>query len=141
MKILKVIISIIIISFFLNFAWEFLQSPFYECFENTLESNYWHYIMAILWDCMYTVIIYSIISIINKNPIWIVNYWNRKNILMTVIVWLVVAVSIEYKWVYLLQKWNYSDIMPTILWIWIIPILQMMILPIISFGLIKKYFN
>lgn len=138
MRIFKIILNILLISFFLNFAWEYLQSPFYNSFANSLRNNYIHYILSILWDSLYTLIIYSITSIMTKDFEWILHHWNTKNILITVLIWLLIAIFIEYKWVFILHKWNYSELMPTILGIWIIPILQMLLLPILSFRLTKK---
>ncbi|EKE29875.1 MAG: hypothetical protein ACD_2C00083G0003 [uncultured bacterium (gcode 4)] len=128
-----------LVSFFLNFAWEFLQSPFYSCFKNSLESNYFHYLMAILWDSMYTILIYATMSAINKNWLWIKNPVSSKNISAALIIWLLLAIFIEYKWVFILWKWSYSSMMPTLFGIWIVPLLQMMILPIISFKLANAF--
>ncbi len=138
MKILKIILNTLIISFLLNFSWEFLQSPFYDCFDESLRSNYYHYILAILGDSIYTIIIYFIISILNKDLFWIKNSWNRKNVINLIFIWFLLALFIEYKWVFILQKWSYSNLMPTVYWIWIIPILQMMILPLMTFKIVKN---
>jgi hypothetical protein len=48
MKKAKMLIIVILVSFFLNFGWEYLQSPFYDCFKNSLADNYWHYLLAIV---------------------------------------------------------------------------------------------
>ena len=138
MKNIKIIALIFITSFLLNFAWEFLQSPLYDCFNDSLADNYSHYLLAIIWDSIYTILIYGIIAIINKDLGWIQNSLNRKNIAITVILWIILAIFIEYKWVYILWKWNYSNLMPMILGIGIMPLLQMMILPVLSFKIVRR---
>ena len=141
MKKIRLIIYIILVSFFLNFAWEFLQSPFYDCFKNTLESNYKHYLLAIIGDSAYTVLIYFILSIINMDSLWAENSFNMKNLYISIVIWLILAIFIEYKWVFLLNKWDYSDLMPVFLGIWIIPLIQMMILPLMSFKISVIFLN
>lgn len=140
MKNAKLMVLILMISFFLNFVWEFLQSPFYDCFKNSLADNYNHYLLAIVWDSLYTILIYLLVSLSNKNYNWIQNPMKKNDILLSIMTWLMLAIFIECKWAYILWKWNYSPLMPTIYWIWMVPLLQMMILPILSFK-IANIFN
>lgn len=132
----KIISSIFFISVIINFVWEMAQMPFYNNYHFNLENSLFCFI-ASLGDAIMILIIFLTGKIVFKNYSWIDNL-NIYKILFTLIAGLILAIFVELAGLRL-DLWNYSNFMPKIkfLSIGILPVLQMLILPLGVFQLIK----
>ena len=137
----RLILSIFFIGFFLNLIWENVQAPLYEGY-----TNFWDHFMMCFWaslvDAAVILLLYSLFAIWYKDPFWI-KYLNRKNGLLLMLAGAAVALGFEY-WAFEYEVWAYTERMPVvgILEIGLSPLLQMMLLPlltlILSYKMLKK---
>ena len=137
-SVFKNVILIFFLSFFINFFWEISQMVFFTHYEYLFKEVYPHVIIPTIWDAIIIIIIYLLVSTINKNTWWINSNLSKKNIILSMMFWIIIAVSIEINAVYIVDKWWYSTYMPLIFWIWVVPIIQMIILPPLIFLIINK---
>jgi len=126
------VIKIIVISFILNFVWEMVQMPLYENFSFSGTTTIFC-LLASLGDAVMILIIYFIGSALFKSYSWFFRL-NLKTIIYIAIAGLVLSVSGELIALNL-NLWNYSSLMPRLFFtsIGLSPILQMVILPILTF--------
>lgn len=129
----KLPIIIFITAFILNLIWEVSHFNLYIC---NLPGSYSSMILrATLIDALIILGIYYIIALINKNTKWI--FTNKKlNYLITIILGTIIAVYIELNALNQ-DRWSYTQFMPTIFGIGLTPLLQMIILPLLTFMILK----
>ena len=134
-KIKNKLISIIALyAFLLNFIWEMVQMPFYVNMDWGLQSTVYCF-AASIGDVFMILIIFFIVGYLVKNKNWLLSF-NRKNILFTLFAGLLLSLIVEGIGIRL-SMWNYTDLMPELLLlnIGIVPVLQMLVLPILTFKL------
>jgi len=126
------VIKIIVISIVLNFVWEMVQMPLYENFSFSDKTTVFC-LLASLGDAIMILIIYFIGSALFKSYSWFARI-NLRTIVYIAIAGLVLSVSGELIALNL-NLWNYSSLMPKLFFtsIGLSPILQMIILPILTF--------
>ncbi len=122
-----VVLLIFVFSYLLNFVWESFHAVFlYEAHD----FNAMKYVLMIgyvaIVDASLIVVMYAVIAILWKNFSWI-KQMNKKQNYTFITIGLIIAVIIEYKGVFLQQKWSYSSLMPTIFGIGLSPLLQLSI--------------
>lgn len=133
---------IALVGFLTNLIWENVQAPLYKGFVN-FGQHFKQCLIASVGDMVFVVIVYLIFAGVFRNWYWIQNLtW--KSAIPVVLLGGVSAVVFE-KLAFSLGYWSY-DKMPVIpiLGVGLFPVLQLMILPILSYylGLIifKKAF-
>jgi len=132
-----IIIWVYIIGFLLNLIWEVLQAPLYEGFDlSSLHLLYCLYASVV--DAFVIAIMFSGFAIYYRRLNW-VNKLTIGNAVVLIISGLFVAIIFE-SWALIRKQWNYSSNMPILPFtkIGLSPVLQMMILPFITFYLTKK---
>lgn len=125
----KCLLKIFFISFALNFIWEISQMGLYSETGMGSLANYNQFIkihwLVSIKDALMVVFVVVAISLITRN------YWMER--INRMWLWLLVLPVwqgiIEYHAVHIAQRWAYSDVMPLILGIGLLPLLQMLILP------------
>lgn len=136
----KQIFLLLILVFLLNLVWEVSHSYLYDWNKFPLENDVYYYIPRIfgasLGDLGWIIFIFSIISLSNKNLRWIKNP-SKKDYIFVVMLGLFIAIGIELK-AQLLDKWSYTDAMPTIFGIGISPLLQLGATSLLALWLIRK---
>jgi hypothetical protein len=137
MKKVRLILYIIIIGFLLNLIWENVQAPLYEGYE-----DFWAHFMMCFWaslvDVAVILLLYGLFAIWYKDFYWI-NYMNWKIVVVLIIIGGAIAVGFE-QWAFEGQKWSYTDNMPIVPFtkVGLSPLLQMMLLPLLTFWLSYK---
>ena len=127
----RLILSIFFIGFFLNLIWENVQAPLYQRY-----TNFWDHFMMCFWaslvDAAVILLLYSLFAIWYKNLFWI-KHLNWKNGLLLMLFGAAVALGFEY-WAFENEMWAYTERMLVvgILEIGLSPLLQMMLLPVIT---------
>jgi len=126
--------KIIVISIFLNFVWEMVQMPLYDDFSFSGETTVFC-LLASIGDAVMILIIYFIGSVLFKSYSWFLKF-NLKTIIYIALAGLILSVSGELIALNL-NLWNYSRSMPKLFFtsVGLSPVLQMIILPVITFRL------
>jgi hypothetical protein len=137
MKKVRLILYIIIIGFLLNLIWENAQAPLYEGYE-----SFWQHFMICFWaslvDVAVILLIYGLFAIWYKDFFWI-TYMNWKIGTLLITAGGIIAVGFEY-WAFESGTWAYTENMPIVpvLMTGLSPLLQMMLLPLLTFWLSYK---
>lgn len=137
MKLVKIILSILIVSFILNIAWENAHAPLYKWFIDY--SNHFKMCFdASIWDALLILTMYFLISLILWNLDWIESI-KIKDFFLIIVIGLIITIIFE-KYALDTWRWDYNEYMPIIpfLWIGLSPILQLIITPYLTFFIIWK---
>jgi hypothetical protein len=133
-----VLILIFAFSYVFNFVWESFHAVYlYE--DHKFSSE--HYVPMINYvstmDGLIISGIYIVASLIWRNLLWIKSL-NRINIITFLVLGLADAVIIEYRSVYVLNKWSYNSIMPTIFGIGVSPLVQLSLTGMLALIVTKR---
>jgi hypothetical protein len=137
-KIINLILFIASIGFFSNVIWENAQAPLYLGY-----SDFWQHFpacfIATLGDVLVVLLIFGCFALIYRSVYWFSNM-NVMKIILLMLSGAVISVAME---VFALNtgRWAYSDMMPTIAGIGVLPILQMMIILPLIFYITSKLFK
>lgn len=126
MKLVKIILSILIVSFILNIAWENANAPLYKWFIDY--SNHFKMCFdASIWDALLILTMYFLISLILWNLDWIESI-KIKDFFLIIVIGLIITIIFE-KYALDTWRWDYNEYMPIIpfLWIGLSPILQLIL--------------
>lgn len=133
----KLILLICLISFALNLVWENLQAPLYQGY-----ANFWNHFPVCLWgtigDVIIVLLLYFAFAAWHRDWYWIktLSGWS---VFTLGILGLVIGIGIE-QWAVASARWAYTQAMPILpgLRVGLWPVLQMMILPGLTFFLAAK---
>lgn len=131
MKKVHLVFYIFIVGFLLNLVWENVQAPLYEGY-----TNFWNHFMKCFWaslmDAAVILLLFFLLAIWHKDFYWIRKI-NWKNGLALIFAGAAIAIVFEY-WAFQNQAWRYTEKMPVVtdLKIGISPLLQMMLLPLLT---------
>jgi len=130
---------IIAFSFLLNFAWEMLQMPLYEGMRLNMQTAMLCGLASIA-DTLMVLLLYYAFAVIYKEVFW-VQHFALKRISILIVVGATGAILAEMLHVST-GSWRYSQSMPIIpsVNVGVSPVLQFMILPILSYR-ISSYFT
>ena len=144
-KISAILLSIMIIAFGTNFIWEKLQIVLYKDYETFIARLPLPVALyTTLVDTGIVLAIYLFIAVTSKNLFWVQSI-KARHIWQSMLIGIIISTIIE--WHALVQgQWAYNEAMPIIplLQVGLSPILQMIILPLVSFSigfLINKKIN
>lgn len=135
----KIPLFIFITGFLLNLIWENLQAPFYEEFDFSFK-HFMYCFYASLIDGIVIILMYFSAAFFFHKINWL-NKQTLKTIIFLALAGFVIAVIFE-SWALTNKEWSYASKMPRLPFtkIAILPVLQMMLLPFITFYFAKKYF-
>lgn len=136
----KTLLTVAGVSLLLNVVWENLQAPLYQGY-----NNFWQHFpicfAASLGDVLVIVILYFLLAAVKKDVFWITKM-NKVDVTVLLILGAIVAVAVE-KWAIGIGRWEYLSAMPLIpyLKVGLLPVIQMMLLPILTFYFTKKLYD
>ena len=137
------IVSLIIISFFLNLFWEILHSLLYDWNILPHENNVYFFIPIILFatlgDVFYILIIFLLWSVVKKNVSWIYLPKGIDYIALSFF-GIIFALFIEIKAKFL-NLWQYNQYMPQIFGIGITPLIQLAVTSSLSLLIVNYYIS
>lgn len=119
-------------SYLLNFVWESFHAVF--LYEGHDISSLVYVLMVnyvSIVDALLVFGIYIFVSLLYGNFLWI-RELNKGNVLVFVLVGLITAATIEYRAIFIFNKWSYNVLMPTIFGLGISPLFQLSITGLIS---------
>lgn len=134
-------VAFILVVFSLNFLWEIGQTPLYAPHFDSLWDLILVHLRAAGGDAIMIAVIIFINALIFRDWLWFFKL-NKKKI-MSIVIWgAAMAIAIE-KAALLSSRWNYNDLMPIIpiLNVGLTPVLQMIILSVLSFWINGKFSN
>lgn len=127
----NIIVILIVISFLVHFVWEMWQIPFYR---GMVVAEHWSAVVicsqAAIGDGIIAVAAYSIAALTAKDFQWL-----RLRVgvphLFYLLIGLVITAIFEVAATGVLDRWQYSDMMPTlpVIEIGLIPLLQWLLIP------------
>jgi len=137
--ILKLSLLIFIVGFLINLIWEFLHHYLYMCADWPFSQLMPLMLRVSAGDGLIILFFYFIGYLLNNNYKWIFNM-KQRDYYFLILLGFFIAAFIEILNVKYLGRWSYNKYMPIIPWfnIGVTPVLQMMILPIIDFWIVKK---
>lgn len=137
-EIVLIVLLVFVFSYLLNFVWESFHAVFlYEAHD----FNSMKYVLMISYvsavDGFLILGMYLAVSVLWKDFLWI-KQMNKKQNYIFMIFGLIIAAIIEYRAVFLQQRWNYNSFMPTIFGIGLSPLLQLSITGILAVWIAKS---
>ncbi len=130
----RYILITLVLSFLLNLAWEVIQLPLYK--DASFDIQHIAFCgLASVADAIMVLLIYFVLALIYKDPLWI-KHLNLRRTLIIVLIGGTGAVLAEMR--HLSQdNWAYASSMPIVPFInvGLSPVLQFMFLPVLSYYL------
>lgn len=132
-------LNIVFFSFLLNFAWEVLQTPFFQDISDKINTIVWYRFHCTVGDVMISLGSFWLVALISKTRTWFLNP-TRARLLLFIAFGVSYTIFSEIKNVSLNKLWAYSDIMPVIPYIdvGVIPIIQWIILPPLLVFIVRR---
>lgn len=126
--------------FLLHFVWEMLQAPLYEGME---WPDHWGAVLrctqAALGDVLIGWVAYAFAAAWVRDRWWLgaSHRWRP----LTVLLWtgLLITGTLEWLNVYVWQRWAYSPDMPVVLGIGLTPLLQWLLLPVLTVWMARRH--
>jgi len=138
-ELISIVILIFIFSYLLNFVWESFHSVFLFNGHNFESIRYVPMIGYVsMIDGLLILGMYLIVSLLWRNVLWIKKI-NRVQSIVFVILGLIIAGWIEYRAVFLLQRWSYNSLMPIVFGIGLSPLVQLSVTGILAIWFTKKF--
>ena len=124
----------LLLAFILNFSWEIIQGPLYKGFTYSI-SHIVFCGLASLADAIMVILIYFVLAIIYKDPLWI-KHINLQRTLILILIGGIGAILAEMRHLSL-GNWSYASSMPVLPFVnaGLSPVLQFMFLPVLIFYL------
>jgi DMSO/TMAO reductase YedYZ heme-binding membrane subunit len=133
-----VILGLLIFSFLLNFVWETLHSAYLYDDHGLPAYRYVPMVFfASIVDSFLIAGIYLSISAGVRDLLWVKAITARRT-LGFVAAGFAVAAFVEYRAVYVLSKWSYSEMMPTVLGIGLSPLVQLSLSGFLALRLTRR---
>ncbi len=124
---------IFLIAVGINYVWEVGQVPFYSGL--TFDGpTFWHCFIASLGDGLILLAIFGVGWAAQRRQDWFERPGANGYALMLG-AGLLIAIAIEWFAVHMLQRWRYSELMPELFGVGLVPIAQMLLLPLLIFRL------
>lgn len=130
----KLWLWIFMTGFITNLIWENAQAPLYTGYKG-FGQHFLFCLVASVIDGLVVLAFYFIISLIRRDSFWLFNL-KPSDILMLCVLGLFTAILFE-KWALKSGTWNYTEEMPLIRGMGLMPVLQLAILSIISIYIVK----
>jgi hypothetical protein len=132
----RVILVVAAIGFLTNLVWEVAQAPLYGGFIS-FSRNFFMCFIASIVDAVTILLIYMGFAAYYRDLKWL-NRFSWKDVVLVMAVGFLIAVIYE-KWAFALDLWSYTPRMPMVpaIEVGLLPVLQMMLLPPLTFYLTK----
>lgn len=134
----KVLVVVVVFSYATNFIWESLHAAFLYEQHDFNAKNYVRMVSYISGvDSSLILVIYFFVAAVWRELFWLRNVNLRQKIAVPV-TGIMIAVGIEYRKVFMLKTWEYSELMPTLFGIGVSPMLQLGITGILTFWMTRR---
>jgi hypothetical protein len=135
----KTLTSVFVVAVVLNYGWELAQAPLYVGLQDYDAGVFWHCFVASLGDGVMVLLIVAAGWVTFQRPDWFLRP-GVSGYLIMIISGLFLAILVEWVAVHILQRWEYTPMMPELPWldIGIVPIAQMVLLPVATFRIVSS---
>jgi hypothetical protein len=131
-------LHISIFAFLLNFVWELLQMPLFADFADfPYYQTILHCTKATFGDVVISLVAFAGACLITRSRMWIISM-NKSGVVSFLAIGLVITVAFELLATGPLNRWEYSESMPTVIGIGVSPLAQWVILPLIQLWFVKR---
>ena len=133
-----IVILVFLFSYLFNFVWESFHAVFLYNGHNFDSLNYVpmiSYVSSI--DALLVLGIYGLVALLWRNPLWL-KHMGQKQAFVVLGAGLFVGAFIEYRAVFLLERWSYNALMPTIFGIGLSPLVQLSATGIVAMWLTQR---
>lgn len=133
----RVIALVAVIGFLTNLVWEVAQAPLYGGFIS-FSQNFFMCFIASIVDAITILLIYAGFAAYYRELTWLGRFsWKEAALIMAI--GFIIATIYE-KWAFAIDLWSYTSRMPMVpaTDVGLLPVLQMMLLPPLTFYLTKK---
>lgn len=137
----RVLMVVFLAAVALNYPWELAQSPLFTAASHP--GNLWlHCFVASLGDGVIVLVLFAVGWTASGRRDWFMRP-GRADYAMLATAGAVLALSIEWSALHLLQRWTYTDAMPRIpgIDVGLVPVLQMVLLPPLIFRASAAWFS
>lgn len=136
----KTLSLVFIVAVSLNYLWELAQAPLYVGMTVYDAGVFWHCFFASLGDGVMVLLIVTVGWFALHKLAWLLRPGIR-GYLVIITVGFVMAVLVEWVAVHILNRWEYTESMPTlpVFRIGLLPIAQMLILPPLIFRIVATW--
>jgi hypothetical protein len=125
-------LSLVLLTLFLNYAWELAQSPF---FKNMARLPLWyrafHCLRSAFGDLIFAFAAYVLVALLFRALRWPVSRSWMGAAIAWVLIGIVVAIAFEH-WALSTDRWTYGAAMPTLFGIGLLPLAQWVIVPAVA---------
>lgn len=139
-KYLTPLLVIAAVSLVLNILWENVQAPWYMGYAGPV-AHLPMCMRAAIGDVLIVLLIYGLFALMYKDMWWFQKL-DWRSVVLLAVVGSSIGIGIE-KLALSAQRWDYAQSMPIIpiVEVGLTPVLQMMLLPIVTFYLTSKYIS
>lgn len=131
--------ALALFTFLLQFAWEMLQVPFYRGMSG---MPHWEGVrtctIATMGDVAIMLGAYAAVAVVTRDRWWL-HAPSTRALVSLVVVGEVITIVVESLNVYLWGRWAYAPAMPIILGIGLMPLLQWLVLPLVTLWLTRRH--
>ncbi|HEU4340371.1 MAG TPA: hypothetical protein VFU31_02255 [Candidatus Binatia bacterium] len=133
----RTLVSVFVVAVLLNYLWELAQAPLYLGLEDYTATVFWHCFVASLGDGLMVLLIF-VAGWITLNR-W--DWFKQPGVagyLAILSAGFVLAILVESVAVHIMERWAYTETMPTLpgARIGLVPIAQMLVLPPLIFRIV-----
>lgn len=134
---MKVMIVAIVATFSLHFAWEMLQAPAFADFAGSTWAGTVRCFTAALGDVLLASGAYAITALAFRRAAWPVRRGWILPAATGIALGILATVAFE-RWALSRGRWAYGPEMPLVLGIGLLPLLQWLIVPMLTLGLVRS---
>jgi len=125
-------LSLVLLTLFLNYAWELAQSPF---FKNMARLSVWqtalHCSRSAVGDLVFASAAYLLVALAFRDLRWPVSRSWMGAAVTWIVIGIAAAVGFEC-WALATGRWTYGAAMPTLFGIGLLPLAQWIVLPVVT---------
>lgn len=134
-RILIILSLLFLFSFILNVVWELLHGIYLYNIPPTFYLIFFTY--CAFKDALLILLVYGLVAVFWKDAYWI-KQMSRNQTALFIALGIILAAAMEYNAVFIMKKWSYSALMPTLFGIGLSPLLQLSLTGIFAVWLARK---
>ncbi len=136
--VIEYILWYLLFSFLVFATWEWIQTPFFVDVTRDINTIVWYRIHCTFGDMLILSSAMLAVGILTKKAAWFLQPERRQLVLVTLIGMGYTLFS-EYRNVHLAGNWGYSEYMPTLFGIGLVPVIQWAVLPAAIICMTRRY--